>query len=342
MTPGKCSRSLPRCATLATVLAMSAFTAVSCVSAVPRFVTAVPQLVTENPSAVDIAQLWQEPLDLASRDLFYGPGGKALAPDAATPFTFVSEDSGGYSPGYDVRDPDGRLWDVKLGPEAQTEVVVSRVLWAVGYHQLPTYYLPSWTMAGTRSGPQQGGRFRPDLADYKAVDTWSWYENEFMAAQPFKGLIVANVLLNNWDWKTSNNRVYHVEAPDRPGTRRLYVVRDLGASLGRTSLSPLLRPFRIEAVKQGSRNDIDGFESQGFIEKVAGDRVSFHYRGIHGPLLNTVSPQDVVWTCTLMSRLSDAQWNDAFRAAGYSSEHSRRYVAKIKSKIAEGLSLARS
>ena len=95
-------------------------------------------------------------------------------------------------------------------------------------------------------------------------------------------------------------------------------------------------------MKQGSRNDIDGFESQGFIEKVEGDRVSFHYRGIHGPLLNTVSPQDVVWTCTLMSRLSDAQWNDAFRAAGYSSEQSRRYVAKIKSKIAEGLSLARS
>jgi hypothetical protein len=43
-----------------------------------------------------------------------------------------------------------------------------------------------------------------------------------------------------------------------------------------------------------------------------------------------------------LSRLTDAQWNDAFRAAGYSAEHSRRYVAKIKSKIAEGLSLAPS
>jgi hypothetical protein len=42
-----------------------------------------------------------------------------------------------------------------------------------------------------------------------------------------------------------------------------------------------------------------------------------------------------------MSRLSDGQWNDAFRAAGYSPEESRRYVMKIKSKIAEGLALPR-
>jgi hypothetical protein len=333
MTPGKCSKSLLRCATLATVLAISAFTAVSCVRAVPR-------LVTENSPTVDIAQLWQEPLDLASRDLFHGPGGKALAPDAATPFTFVSEDRGGYSPGYDVRDPDGRLWSVKLGPEAQTEVVVSRVLWAIGYHQPPIYYLANWTLVGGQSAPQRGGRFRPDLPDRQPVGTWSWYENEFVSTQPFKGLIVANVLLNNWDWKTSNNRVYQVEEPGG-ARRRVHVVRDLGASLGRTSLSPLLRPFRIEAFKQGSRNDIDGFESQGFIEKVTGDRVRFHYHGIHGALLNTLSPRDVVWACELMSRLSDGQWNDAFRAAGYSPEESRRYVMKIKRKIAEGLALPR-
>lgn len=335
MTPGECSRSLPRCATLATVLAISAVTAVSCVRAVPR-------LVTENRSAVDVAQLWEEPLDLASRDLFHGPGGKALAPDAATPFTFVSEDSGGYSSGYEVRDPDGRLWSVKLGPEAQTEVVVSRVLWAIGYHQPPTYYLASWTLVGGQSAPQQGGRFRPDLPDRKPVGTWSWYENEFVSTQPFKGLVVANVLLNNWDWKTSNNRVYQVEESSGGRPRRLHVVRDLGASLGRTSLSPLLRPFRIESFKQGSRNDIDGFESQGFIEKVTGDHVSFDYRGIHGRLLNTLSPRDVVWACELMSRLSDGQWNDAFRAAGYLPEESRRYVTKIKSKIVEGLGLPSS
>jgi hypothetical protein len=40
-----------------------------------------------------------------------------------------------------------------------------------------------------------------------------------------------------------------------------------------------------------------------------------------------------------MARLSDAQWHHAFRAAGYSDDEGRRYVARIKSKIDEGLKL---
>ena len=32
----------------------------------------------------------------------------------------------GYSAGYDVIDPQGRVWDVKTGDEAQPEVVASR------------------------------------------------------------------------------------------------------------------------------------------------------------------------------------------------------------------------
>lgn len=39
-------------------------------------------------------------------------------------YTFVARDTTGKSPGYDVRDAQGRLWSVKRGPEAQSEVVV--------------------------------------------------------------------------------------------------------------------------------------------------------------------------------------------------------------------------
>jgi hypothetical protein len=91
---------------------------------------------------------------------------------------------------------------------------------------------------------------------------------------------------------------------------------------------------------QGSRNDLEGFESQGFIKSVEGDTVEFHYRGIHRSLLDELSPRDVVWTSRLMSRLSDSQWHDAFRAAGYGDDEARRFVAKMKSKLAEGLKLA--
>lgn len=161
----------------------------------------------ESPAAVDVAQLWQEPTGLEQRDLFHGPGGASLVPDASAPFTFVKEDRSGYSSGYDVRDASGILWAVKLGPEAQSEVAASRLLWAIGFHQPPTYYLPAWTMTGGPSGPQPAGRFRPELPGWEVVGEWSWYQNEFVNTQPFKGLVVANLILNNWDWKTSNTRV---------------------------------------------------------------------------------------------------------------------------------------
>ena len=292
------------------------------------------------PAQVDIAQLWAEPSDFPNRDLLHGPGGKELLPDGSAPFEFVAEDRTGYSPGYDVRDAEGVTWSVKLGPEAQPEVAVSRLLWAIGFHQPPTYYLPSWTMNGAKSGTQAAARFRPDLPHWRATDEWAWYENAFVTTQPFKGLVVANLMMNNWDWKTSNNRIYEVERPDAAGTARVYVVRDLGASLGKTSFPRWLNFFPMRGLGQGSRNDLEDFESQGFIKRVDGDRVEFFYRGIHENLLDTLSRGDVVWTCRLMSRLSDTQWQDAFRAAGYSDEQSRRYVAKIKSKVAEGLKLA--
>jgi hypothetical protein len=41
----------------------------------------------------------------------------------------------------------------------------------------------------------------------------------------------------------------------------------------------------------------------------------------------------------LLARLSDQQWQDAFRAAGYTPEQAGRYVKKIKEKIAQGLAL---
>lgn len=153
-----------------------------------------------------MSELWQSPADLTSRDLFHGPGRAALAPDPSAHYTFVTADRSGYSPGYDLQGPDGTRWSVKLGVEAQPEVVSSRVLWAIGYHQPPNYYLSGWTMVGTQSGPQPAGRFRRNLPDRKVVADWSFYDNEFLGTPPFQGLIVANLILNSWDWKVRITR----------------------------------------------------------------------------------------------------------------------------------------
>lgn len=298
-----------------------------------------PRTTVEDPARVQLEQLWILPRNLESRDLFHGSGGAKLAPDPKVRYELIAVDDTGYSPGYDVRDGQGTEWSVKLGIEAQPELVASRVLWAIGYHQPPTYLLTRWELAAKAGGPQEAVRFRRKSADEKVVSDWSWYENPFVTTQPFRGLMVANLVLNNWDWKTSNNKVYEMAARDG-APRRLYLVRDLGASLGKTTFPAFLKWMPIRGLGQGSRNDLRGFEEQGFIREIEGQSVKFHYRGIHERLVKTITVDDVVWTCRLMARMSDQQWHDAFRAAGYSDEYQRRYIAKLKSKIKEGLALS--
>lgn len=293
------------------------------------------------PADVDLAELWKEPRNLASRDLFHGAGGRRLAPDPSARFELVKVDDSGFSPGYQVRDPRGVLWNVKLGIEAQSEVVASRVLWALGYHQPPTYLVEKWTLTGEKGGPQPFARFRRESPDQTVVSDWSWYENPFSGTAAFKRLLVANLILNNWDLKTSNNKIYDIR--DRDGSRRrVYVVRDLGASLGKTTFPTFLAWTPLKGMPQGSRNDLEDFEEQSFIRGVDGAQVKFDYRGTNLRLVKTVTVDDVVQACRSMARISETQWRDAFRAGGYSETEQQRYISKMKEKIQEGLALAGS
>jgi len=323
--------TLPRPFAIARILALVALLGSACAIHSPRS-------SATNPAQVDITQLWIQPDDIESRDLFVGAAPADHAPEAGAHFTLIKADRKGYSPGYDVRDAEGLMWDVKIGREAQTEIVASRILWALGYHQPPAYYVATWNLDGGEQPSQSGARFRPHLPDRKVTSDWSWYENEFVDTMPFKGLVVVNMLLNNWDWKTSNNKIYEIRQPDGT-TIRHYVVRDLGASLGKTSFPAFLRMTPARGFGQGSRNDLADFESQGFIKSVDGADVHFDYRGIHQRMVDTLTVDEVVWACQWMSRISDAQYDAAFRAGGYPDDVRQRYVAKIKSKIAEGLAL---
>src|SRR5438105_1547757 len=73
------------------------------------------------------AVLWRNPVDISSRNLLYGPGGKEHEPHGT--FTFVAEDLDGINPKIIVRDPDGVKWTVKLGAEARPETAASRLIW---------------------------------------------------------------------------------------------------------------------------------------------------------------------------------------------------------------------
>jgi hypothetical protein len=287
----------------------------------------------QPPTAAEVAQLWHGPADLEARDLFHGPGGVENVPPSGAAWRFKSVDTTGFSRGYDVIGPDGREWDVKLGLEAQTEVLASRILWAVGYHQPPTYFVNDWRLQDApgidASHPQPSARFRADVPGMKAAGEWSWYDNPFAGTRPFRGLIILNVLLGNWDLKGTNNRLYESVDATEGAAKRWFVVRDLGATFGKS-----------RGYFPGTRNAPRDYEQQKFITGVRNGYVQFAYGGRHKGLVESIAPADVVWICERLDRLTDRQWDDAFRAAGYIEEARVRILTTIERHIKQGLALA--
>ena len=284
------------------------------------------------PSAEELAQLWVEPGG-TPRDMFWGAGGEKLAPPRDARYTFEQKDELGFSVSYDVKSPDGVEWSAKIGPEAQTEVVLSRVLWGLGYHQPPLYYLPSWDLV-TEAGDvkkESEARFRPKLDSLERLDEyWAWEQNPFVGTRPFNGLLVVLLMFNSTDLKDDNNSIYDIKKPlpGAPRVKRWFVVRDLGAALGETGK---LYP---------RRNWIEGFERQGFLKEVKDGRIKFDFTGRHQQLLEMIRPEDLRWAASRLERLSERQWHDAFRAANYSDEIRDRYLRKIRQKIEEAKKVA--
>ena len=284
------------------------------------------------PSDEQLAELWVDP-GAKPRDLFWGIGGKKHAPPKDAEYAFEKKDELGFSISYDVTSPDDVEWSAKIGPEAQTEVVLSRILWGLGYHQPPLYYLPSWNLREKNGGvkKESEARFRPKLDGLeRANGSWAWRDNPFVGTRPFNGLLVVLLMFNSTDLKDDNNSIYEVATTwaGGPNGRRWYVVRDLGAALGETGK---LYP---------RRNWVDGFEAQGFLKGVKDGRIEFEYTGRHQELLKMVRPEDLRWAATRLQRLTDQQWNDAFRAANYTDDVRDRYLSKIRQKIEEALKLA--
>lgn len=276
-----------------------------------------------------IAQLWEEPVDLERRDLFNGPGGAGHAPVAGARYEFLEEKPSGVNSGYDVKDDKGERWSVKLGVESRTEVAMSRIVWALGYHQPWIYYVPNWTL--TRDGRDTvlgRSRFRLEPHSQNKVGEWSWRKNPFLGTRELAGLFVLQVIFNNWDLKTVQNPVYEVDADDGGEPEKRYMVRDLGASLGKSAWLTF-----------GTKDDPDGFDAQPFILGVRSNRVRFAFEGgwMEPQLHSMVTPSDVRWICGLLARLSDSQWADAFRAGGYSTQEAGRFIRRLKEKVAEGL-----
>ena len=201
-------------------------------------------------------------------------------------------DPTGFSPGLDVKDEQGREWSVKLGPEARTEVVASRIVWAMGYHQPPVYYLPHFALRDNGTVKTDGpGRFRLKPSTQKSMGAWSWRRNPFLNTQPFAGLFVLMAVINNWDIKTPQNAVYRTSAKGASPEYQ-YVIKDLGASFGKTQLVAARHARRYRRVRTGAvhRGDLRQSREVPFPRSVARAATS-RQRGAGGSAVDVRAPR---------------------------------------------------
>lgn len=291
--------------------------------------------------------LWRNPTDIASRDLFYGPGGKKHQPHG--PFTFVKEDLDGSNPKFIVRDREGVKWKIKLGAEARPETVASRLVWAVGYFTNEEYFLqdlrvdnvPARLHRGRSLVAPDGGMHNARLKRYlpgeKKIGNWHWRRDLFTGTRELNGLRVMMALINNWDLKDENNAVYD----ETHEGRRIYMVSDLGASFGTTG-----RRWKHD------RGNLNSYSHSKFIRKVTPDYVNFSMPtrpslpfSVNLPefirrlelrwIGKNIPRADARWMGELLAQLSPAQIRDAFRAAGYSPREAEGFARVVEGRIAE-------
>jgi hypothetical protein len=288
------------------------------------------------PSGTPI--LWENPADIGSRDLVLGPGGEEMKPDTRH-VTFLKEEKGGYSPKFRVRDGSGREWVAKLGKEAQSETAAVRLLWAVGYPTEINYLVPCVHIQGAPKPRKKVGRcegqgfanvrFEARPENVKRAGEWKWKRNPFVGRRELQGLVVMMGLFNNWDTKDSNNVVLYVPSEGGGRGESRYVISDLGATFGKTGNLPLFWRFT------RSRNNPNDYARARFIDKVKGERVAFRYGGKNRGLFKNISIEQARWIGDLLSRLSDQQIGDAFRAANYSPAEVRLMTQAVRRRINE-------
>src|SRR5215213_9068062 len=268
--------------------------------------------------------MWERPNDIASRDLYLGPGGAAMRPDVRR-ITFIKEEKGGYSKKYRVRDASGREWVAKIGKEAQSETSAVRLLYGLGYLTEVNYLVPRVTIPG--KGTFTNVRFEARPENWKRAGEWQWKENPFVGTQELQGLKILIALINNWDLKDSNNVILKV------GDELRYAISDLGATFGHASTTPILWQFT------RSRNNPSNYAKSDFFEKVKGDRVVLHFGGKNRGLMKDLTVQDAQWIASLLSQLSDAQIRDAFRAANYTPGQINLLAREVRERTNELMSL---
>ena len=285
----------------------------------------------KNGSAV----LWQEPIDIEGRDLFYGIGGRAGAPDPAGKFTFQSDkgDPKDSNPKIDVKDEQGRNWTVKFGPEVKSETAATRIVWAVGFHVDQDYFVERATIDGFNRIEAREMRFEREDDGWKKMGRWEWHANPFLGTRELDGLKTLMALLQNVDLAVTNNKIVRLKKQAGGAEKDIYYVNDLGAALGSTGAWFTTFPW-LDKARSESKGVAKDYVKNGFIAGVKNGEVNFRItRRRADDVLDGVKVEHARWMGNLLGRLSEKQLTDAFRAGGFTESEVVTYVNEIRNRI---------
>lgn len=291
------------------------------VSLILLVTTGAAQKKAKNAASAGKPVLWER-VDVKRQDLFLGPGGKARQPDLSS-VTYVSDQTGGHSLKYRVKDGSGKTWIAKISDESQSETAAARLISGLGYKTEVSYLVPSLTIRG--KGTFSNVRLEERPTDVKRGKAWKWDDTLFKGTPQMKGLMLMMAFINNWDMKDANNVILE------RGNEHEYAVSDLGVSFGKTGKFGLPLAWMIGR----SRNNPPHYADTKFVKEVKRGRVKVVFNGKNRGLMKDFTVADARWLADLLTQLSDKQIRDAFRAANYSQSNINLLTQAVRSRITQ-------
>ena len=88
-----------------------------------------------------------------------------------------------------------------------------------------------------------------------------------------------------------------------------------------------------------NRNDPEDYAKDAFLEDVKGGQVYLFYNGKRQDLFDDIRVDEARWIAGLLSKLSERQVADAFRAANYSPAEVRMLTTAVRERIEELVSI---
>jgi hypothetical protein len=287
-------------------------------------------------------KMWEDRGELSPRRVYFGAASAAPDPLSRLPappyshFEPDDKDRLATSPKAKVTDHRKVRWTAKFGEEVHSDIAAPRLAWALGYGAAEGYYVGSGKIEGIDADTDLGrekGAILPDgtfpggarfkrhdeasepLKDKKGADmTWDEAHNPGVPAEQLSGLLIFEVMVNNWDTQPKNCKVYRVKS--KQGTENWFIISDLGATFADGP--------RHKFVLAGYQKD------PVFIKSVSSESVELKFNGViqsQARIHRRVPLAHAQWFRARLAGITDDEIQAAFDAAFATDGLNRAYAA---------------